>query len=414
MCVYLLQREKAAKKEAKFKAKKQQSLQEFLSASKDMQKEQTSVELTANAEADAENENGTVTQSLKLEGETKENINTASDCQKSDQADSVDISSTPGDDHDVDPATGECKSVIMDTKEPVQGQADPNDTNTQDSTFLDYASAGPQPDQTDVAEKLEGITLDGDDSPKSFGVEEGQVEESTEDSELVNLPNKADTILSAALEELKVPTDSLEGSLKRFCTPELLTGSNKFACAVCTEESGDRSASMKEEVTEKEGNGEDGRRLEREEGEQGRPMEMEVNDRDLSSQPTHCESEKKMTVQPIKVEESAKTEESIDFTQTDEPGRTIQVKDSTLTESATALVDSSLESTLPNRESKVGGDVAVPSITSVEQVHNIAGNEEGLNGDVSLLSPNSVEREPDRNETDDKLPLLEDDESEGK
>ena len=40
----------------------------------------------------------------------------------------------------------------------------------------------------------------------------------------------------SSIESLKVEADSLEGSFKKFCTPELLTGSNKFACAVCTKE----------------------------------------------------------------------------------------------------------------------------------------------------------------------------------
>ncbi len=35
-------------------------------------------------------------------------------------------------------------------------------------------------------------------------------------------------------ESLKVQPDSLEASLKKFCTPELLTDANKFACVVCT------------------------------------------------------------------------------------------------------------------------------------------------------------------------------------
>ncbi len=35
-------------------------------------------------------------------------------------------------------------------------------------------------------------------------------------------------------QSLNVDPDSLEASLKKFCTPELLTGANKFACVVCT------------------------------------------------------------------------------------------------------------------------------------------------------------------------------------
>ncbi len=35
-------------------------------------------------------------------------------------------------------------------------------------------------------------------------------------------------------QSLNVYPDSLEASLKKFCTPELLTGANKFACVVCT------------------------------------------------------------------------------------------------------------------------------------------------------------------------------------
>lgn len=38
------------------------------------------------------------------------------------------------------------------------------------------------------------------------------------------------------IELLQAEPDSLEGSFKKFCTPELLTGNNQFACAVCTKE----------------------------------------------------------------------------------------------------------------------------------------------------------------------------------
>ncbi len=40
--------------------------------------------------------------------------------------------------------------------------------------------------------------------------------------------------LVQTLASLKVQPDSLEASLKKFCTPELLTDANKFACVVCT------------------------------------------------------------------------------------------------------------------------------------------------------------------------------------
>ena len=39
---------------------------------------------------------------------------------------------------------------------------------------------------------------------------------------------------SRDLKSLEVEFDSLQFSLKKFCTAELLTGSNKFACVVCT------------------------------------------------------------------------------------------------------------------------------------------------------------------------------------
>ena len=57
-----------------------------------------------------------------------------------------------------------------------------------------------------------------------------------------------------ALVPLKYPNDSLEACLKKFCSSELLTGSNKFACAVCTKRrvEGDRGNETQQQRSQNE------------------------------------------------------------------------------------------------------------------------------------------------------------------
>ena len=41
--------------------------------------------------------------------------------------------------------------------------------------------------------------------------------------------------------------DSLEGCLRRFCSPEVLTGSNRFACSICTQRKAAEKSSLQEQ-----------------------------------------------------------------------------------------------------------------------------------------------------------------------
>lgn len=226
-----------------------------------------------------ETEGETSCQGLKVEEE--KNIDDSANCNQPSSADNsepADVSTFPSEDQNIDPATGECKVVAMDTEE----QTDTAETTSQGYIFPDYASDGPLPDQRDttrllgnneteplaserregeeveenkkddneITELLGAITLDETESSTTGEGKEGVGggEMKREDNEPVNLAVCLDTTYSdAALERLKVQVDSVEGSLKRFCTPELLTGSNKFACAVCTKEKARKEATLERE-----------------------------------------------------------------------------------------------------------------------------------------------------------------------
>ena len=43
------------------------------------------------------------------------------------------------------------------------------------------------------------------------------------------------------------PEDSLEGCLRRFCSPEVLTGTNRFACSICTQRKVAENSSLQEQ-----------------------------------------------------------------------------------------------------------------------------------------------------------------------
>lgn len=270
----------------------------------------------------------------------------------------ADISTFPSEvplDLNVDPATGECKVVTMDTEE----QSDTTETGDTTATFPNYASSGPQPDQRTTAGMLENVTsneadhpasereeeIEGEGSEKKSGdteisdVPRGDVEpkEKREDNEITGLlaaitlderepPATAGEMgeeevggekredseqlanfsvslngisTDAVLERLKVQVDSVEGSLKRFCTPELLTGSNKFACAVCTKEKAGKKTDLEQEEEKRQNEArQDGEienmvNIEEEEGEregEGRQAELEMKGSKQGEQNFHQKS----------------------------------------------------------------------------------------------------------------------------
>ena len=221
---------------------------------------------------------------------------------------STDNADLPTDDQNIDPATGECKVVTMDTEEQT------NNTE-QGHTFIDYASAGPSHDRWEssgqpadvttteqpgvglrevkegervtredgkMTEQLEAIALDETETSVKED-EEGGGEKKGRDSD-----GSHDATSGGILERLKVQIDSIEGSLKRFFTPELLTGSNKFACSVCTKEKAEKVASLEREEVNSEADetrkGESENVVSIEESEEGdgepKEREMEGNDRE--------------------------------------------------------------------------------------------------------------------------------------
>ena len=243
-------------------------------------------------------------QEMKVEGD---NVNIDDSANHNSTGPTADVSTFPSEgDQNIDPATGECKVVAMDTEE--QGNStEANDTAERDDMFQHYASAGPLPDQRDhlpherdlpdqrdtnetnrpTAEKEEEEGEEGGEkNTEMTGVQQGDISPNEKDSEIIDLlgaitldePGSPPTAgvmgeeksggekreeseqptaslsvdmnaisTDAVLERLKVQTDSVEGSLKRFCTPELLTGSNKFACAVCTKEKAGKETAMEQE-----------------------------------------------------------------------------------------------------------------------------------------------------------------------
>ena len=305
-------------------------------------------------------EGETNSQGVKVEEEGEMNIDDSANHSRPASTDSTgpaDVSTFPSEeDQNIDPATGECKVVTMDTEEQ-SNTAEAGDTTTQGRTFPNYASSGPLPDQRDTAGLLEdstsneterpisereegeegrekksedreitelpgdvtlkenkkedseitellgAITLDEKEPPATASVigEEGEEEggEKREDSEPTNLSvDFLNTISTdAALERLKVQVDSVEGSLKRFCTPELLTGSNKFACAVCTKEKAGKETALEQEEGKREteerqkGESEDEVNIEVEEGEGGQ-AETELEGKDQAKETVHHKPEK--------------------------------------------------------------------------------------------------------------------------
>lgn len=349
----ILQQEKAAKKQAKFQAKKQQSLklQEFLNTpgKENVENEQSQSDVKEDGEGEkaAKMEEGEpASQELKREGEGETSVSglvggrdtelvetngqemkAVEDVNIDDSANhhqlastnstepAADVSTFPSE--DIDPATGECKVVAMDMEE--QGDStEPNDTTAQDDTFQHYASAGPLPDQRDLPDQRERSNETncpatergemegeggGEKNTEMTEVQQGDITPNEKDSEItkmlgaITLDEQGSSPTAgvmgeeeaggekregserdlnaistdAVLERLKVQLDSVEGSLKRFCTPELLTGSNKFACAVCTKEKARKETAVEQE----EGKGdtderenEDVASIEREEGEE--------------------------------------------------------------------------------------------------------------------------------------------------
>lgn len=93
---------------------------------------------------------------------------------------------------------------------------------------VDYAAEGPLPDTRS--------TVIGDEEQTNVTQYSTEVHQVSEPTESVQ-PNVEATLAESLVhtfESLKVQPDSLEASLKKFCTPELLSGANKFACVVCT------------------------------------------------------------------------------------------------------------------------------------------------------------------------------------
>ena len=271
-----------------------------------------------------ETEGETSSQGLNVEEGVKNVDDSANRSQSTsaENTDPADVSTFPSEDQNIDPATGECKVVAMDTEE----QEDTTESTTQEYVFPDYASAGPLPDQRDtarlledstpneteplasvtekgeeggakreereIAEMLGAITLDETESPPTTTCVREEREggrEKREDDEPVNLAAGLDTTYTdAVLERLKVQVDSVEGSLKRFCTPEVLTGSNKFACAVCTKEKAGKETALEQKEEDRrrdgqKGDNEDMVSVEGEEGE-GRRADTEMEGKDQAKE----------------------------------------------------------------------------------------------------------------------------------
>ena len=193
--------------------------------------------------------------------------------------DNADISSSPNDDQRIDPPTGEAQDVAMETV-----QQPSNEVSTRDATFIDYASTGPKPDTTagpkpdttagpkpdttagtgpdttagpkpdttagprpDTTAGPRPDTTDANDGISELmggaKLEDDRQGDVGQEGESHNLPTEPDSAHGNTPE--RILTD-LEESLRKFCTPELLTGSNRFACDVCSREQADRAVAVEE------------------------------------------------------------------------------------------------------------------------------------------------------------------------
>ena len=118
MCSYE-QQEKAARKAAKFKTKKQQSLQEFLNSPGEVDpapEEKISAEIETNAEVEAaETEGESGAQTLKSEERETEVNSSGNDSQHipTERSDPAEISNSSSEEQNIDPATGECNSCLL-------------------------------------------------------------------------------------------------------------------------------------------------------------------------------------------------------------------------------------------------------------------------------------------------------------
>ncbi len=124
-----------------------------------------------------------------------------------------------------------------------------------------YAADGPVLDTNSMSEPREGgndlgliTTADSEctsnleetmEQQETANIETAQAIEESEPVQAVSSPNVESNTTSLAagpepeslvrrFKSLNVDPDSLEASLKKFSTPEQLTGANKFACVVCT------------------------------------------------------------------------------------------------------------------------------------------------------------------------------------
>lgn len=100
----------------------------------------------------------------------------------------------------------------------------------------DLAQDGKKDDSTaDVAEGIASIELE--DTTTTL------IEDEINDTELTQEP--APDAVETTSSEASPNSNSLLNSLKKFCAPEVLTGDNKFACAVCTEKLAKKTKTQK-------------------------------------------------------------------------------------------------------------------------------------------------------------------------
>ena len=406
MC--LLQQEKAAKKEAKFKAKKQQSLslQEFLTSPSESSSAQGEKVPTEEVEsegggggANAEGEMATQEGKEEVVGkvETGDSIDEYQQ-PSADKGDLADVSASPSEDHDIDPATGESKTVAMVTGQQdvvVEGQRS-YEQDGQEPTFQDYASSGPQPDPNELTELLGGLRLDDNDASVHAGEEEEQAEgkeAGDDDGDPGATPTATPT---TALKELYVQNDSVEGSLKRFCTPELLTGSNKFACDVCTKGNNEISTCLEEEKI-----------VERNESEveknltgAARKEDSEESEKAKADDGCHVLSASVSEIQMENETDSHDSSKMVEATQTEEA---TQVEEGTQTEKD--VREESVGTTDDGERDHHGDDVATTPLSEVPLDEEEPG---------SVLSPSSMEQKTDESKDEEELLILEEKETEGK
>ena len=350
--------------------------------------EKISAEIETNAEVEAaETEGESGAQTLKSEERETEVNSSGNDSQHipTERSDPADISNSSSEEQNIDPATGECNSVAMDTEESSVVAEESNETTALHSTFTNYAAIGPQSDQNGVTKQLEAILLDESNTPGS--VREGEGKE-RDDSEPVSLPDESDIVVDAprpvaALKTLQVQDDSLEGSLKRFCTPELLTGSNKFACAVCTKDRAEQSMP-----------------LQWQEGEEGEEEEEENQEQGKGGEKREKEDEKEKSETKIEGDQASVTAENEEDTELQQP---VQNENVIELKSPSDAVSQEIDG-----DDELSGDKAVSVPSPVAQEEPVEVKE--LSGNVAVPSPSS---EPNTgNEEENELSILE--ESEGK